>query len=61
MGRLEELIDRKFLKDIEFLEPIYDHIQDKKLKSSDLSDKIRSKMIRRIEEFQEINPLKKSS
>ena len=38
--------------EVEFLEPIYDHIQDKKLKSSDLSDKIRSKMIRKIEEFQ---------
>ena len=38
--------------EVEFLDPIYDHIENKKLKSADLSDKIKNKMIRKIEEFQ---------
>ena len=39
--------------EVEFLDPIYDHIENKKLKSADLSDKIKNKMIRKIEEFQQ--------
>ena len=41
--------------EVEFLDPIYDHIENKKLKSADLSDKIKNKMIRKIEEFQQNN------
>ena len=37
--------------EVEFLDPIYDHIENKKLKSADLSDNIKNKMIEKIEEF----------
>lgn len=41
--------------EVEFLNPIYDHINDPKLKSSLLAENIRNKMIEKIEEFKESN------
>lgn len=37
--------------EVEFLDPVYDHIKDPKLKSTILSEAIRSSMIKKIEEF----------
>lgn len=40
--------------EIEFLDPIYDHIENPKLKSIELSDDIKNNMIEKIKEFNEI-------
>jgi 1-acyl-sn-glycerol-3-phosphate acyltransferase len=37
--------------EVEFLEPLYDHIENPKLKSTILSEEIRNSMIKKIEEF----------
>lgn len=39
--------------EVEFLNPIYDHINDPKLKSSLLAESIRNKMIEKIKDFKE--------
>ena len=37
--------------EVEFLDPIYDHIDNPKLKSTILSESIKNNMIKKIEEF----------
>lgn len=41
--------------EVEFLDPIYDHIENPKLKSIILSDNIKNKMINKIEDFKKIS------
>lgn len=41
--------------EVEFLEPVYDHIENPRLKTTELSVKIKNKMIDSIEKFQDIN------
>ncbi|WP_235665535.1 hypothetical protein [Clostridioides difficile] len=41
--------------EVEFLEPIYDHIENPRLKSSVLGENIKNKMINTIENFRKSN------